>query len=234
VNSYLYEGVDFPKLLEMASEKFPEMRIRYMTSHPKDFSFRLVDVMAEHKNICNSIHLPVQAGSDRVLKMMKRHYNIKDYKNKIEYARKKLSNAVFTSDIMVGFPGETDDEFKCTVKLVKDVMFDDAFTYKYSRRPFSAASYYEEVSDDVKSERLNLLIETVSSVKIKKVMEQIGRNTEVIIERKSKKSESDQLGRDDGGRSVIVKGNAFIGERVNVKITGVSGVTLIGEREEIC
>lgn len=231
VNSYRYGETDFPKLLEMTALSFPDKRIRYMTSHPKDLSERLIDVMAEYGNICNGIHLPVQSGSDRILKMMKRNYTYKSYMKIVQYAKKRLKNPFITTDIMVGFPTETEADFNDTLSLVREASFDDAFTYRYSRRPFTCAALYDDTDDVIKAERLNLLIEEVSSIKIENAKSQINKRAEVLIERRSKKSQTDFLGRDEGGRSVIVRGEASIRERVSVIITGISGITLIGERE---
>jgi len=160
VNSYNYQGVDFPRLLEKVSEIEGLKRVRFATSHPMNLSNGLIDVMKERRNICPHLHLPVQSGSNKILKAMRRNYTEEKYINLVEKAKSKIRDLTITTDIISGFPGETEDDHKLTVDLVKKVEFDSGFTFKYSpREKTDAYKYGDDVQENVKIERLEEISE---------------------------------------------------------------------------
>jgi tRNA-2-methylthio-N6-dimethylallyladenosine synthase len=238
VNSYNdKEGnLDFPDLLAAIAEAVPSVRIRYTTSHPKDMSDKLIEVMAAHKNICNYIHLPVQSGSNKVLKEMLREYTVEHYLDRIRKCRELIPNVSFSTDIIAGFPGETVEEHEMTLELMRNVRYDGAYMFKYSPRENTKAFKMEDdVPEDEKIRRLNEIIELQHEIARELNNEEIGRVHEVLVEGPSKKNEDEWMGRSDTNKVVIFP-NADrkyrIGDLVFVKITDSTSATLRGERLE--
>ena len=236
VNSYYFEDknlkVDFPKLMEMLAQTVPNMRIRFTTSHPKDLSDDLIDVMAKYKNICKHIHLAVQSGSNKILEKMNRKYTREWYLNRIEAIKSRIPNCALSSDIFCGFSGETEEDFQETLSLMQIVEYDLAFMFKYSERPGTHAAKHldDNVPEDVKKERLARMIKLQNKISLKKNKEDIGKIFEVLVEGKSKRSESMLYGRTEQNKVVVFDaGNAKQGDFVNVKILEVSSATLKGE-----
>jgi len=231
VNSYNYQDVDFPGLLQKVSDIEGLKRVRFATSHPMNLSDSLVDVIKERKNICHHLHLPVQSGSNKILKAMRRNYTEEKYINLVEKAKSKIKDLTITTDIISGFPGETEDDHKLTVELIKKVEFDSGFTFKYSpREKTDAYKYGDDVPENVKIERLEEISEILREISLKKNREWIGKITEIMIEGKSRKSDSKVFGRTDGFKKVILRQNNFsIGTFVNVLATDATSHTLFGK-----
>ncbi len=232
VNSYEDGRIDFPDLLRMVSSIEGVKRIRFTTSHPKDVSEKLFRIMAETPQICESLHLPLQSGSDRVLTLMNRGYTIGQYKKSMELARRYMPDLCLTTDLIAGFPTETEDDFEMTLKAVESIGFDAAFMFRYSNRPGTAAERIKDnLTDEIRISRLNRLIDLQQSQAKLRNQRLIGKIAEVLIDGISKKDISEPRGKDRGGRTVIIKGanNLKIGEFVKVKIIGAGSWTLIGE-----
>ncbi len=238
VNSYMDKesNMDFPDLLRTIAEAVPHVRVRYTTSHPKDISDKLIEAMSEHKNICNYIHLPVQSGSNKVLKEMLREYTVEHYLERIAKCRELIPNVSFSTDIIAGFPNETEEEHQMTLELLRKVRYDGAFMFKYSPRENTRAFKMEDnVDEEAKIRRLNEIIELQHEIARELNKEEIGRVHEVLVEGPSKKNEDEWMGRSDTNKVVIFP-NADrkykIGDLVNVKITESTSATLKGERVE--
>ncbi|NQU67797.1 MAG: tRNA (N6-isopentenyl adenosine(37)-C2)-methylthiotransferase MiaB [Candidatus Marinimicrobia bacterium] len=233
VNSFRNpDGGDFPDLLEAVAAVPGVQRIRYTSPHPCDIDDKLLNVMLNHDNICNHIHLPLQAGSDRILKRMNRTYTQKEFLNLVDKIRMILPDCSITTDIIVGFPGETEDEFKETLKVVWSVRFDSAFMFKYSPRPGTkAVEFNDHVPEEEKQQRLERLIALQKSMTLIAIQKQIGKSMKVIVEKESKKSRDQWSGRTDGNTWVIFnKSGEKIKDIVDIKITDARGVSLFGER----
>ncbi|MGI6664424.1 MAG: tRNA (N6-isopentenyl adenosine(37)-C2)-methylthiotransferase MiaB [Christensenellaceae bacterium] len=233
VNSYGGEAgsVRFPKLLEMvAATGIP--RIRFMTSHPKDASIELFQVMAAHENICKQLHLPVQSGSSRVLKEMNRKYTRERYLALINEARALMPGLVITTDIMIGFPGETEEEFEETLSLVEEVRFDAAFTFVYSKRSGTKAAEMEaQISEAEKQRRITRLVALQAEITYEKNKEDVGKHERILIEGKSTRDIGSVSGKTDGGKMVNMIGeDSLVGSFVDVKIITAKKTTLLGER----
>ncbi len=231
VNSYNYQGTDFPKLLKRVSEIENLKRIRFATSHPMNLSDGLIDVMAERENVCPYLHLPVQSGSNRILEAMKRNYTVEKYIGLVEKSMSKIKDLSLTTDIISGFPGETEDDHRATIELVKKVEFDSAFTFKYSPRDKTEAfGLKDDVSEDVKISRLAEISEIIREVSLKKNREWIGKVTDIMIEGKSRRSDSEVFGRTGGFKKVVLKqNNLSAGTIVPVIIKDATSQTLFGE-----
>lgn len=235
VNSYNFKGRGFPELLKDIAGHFKNRRISFLTSHPKDLSDELVNVIASHANILRWVHLPVQSGSDRILKMMHRGYTVDQFSDRLNMLRKSIENIAVTTDIMVGFPYETDEDFALTMKLVEETGFDDAFMYKYSPRPYTLATFYEQPDSKIALERLKHLIEVQNSIKINKINALKGKTLNVMIEKENKRHAGQFIGRDDRNTHVIVNGSAVIGHCYKVAVSEIKGVSPVGTvKEEIC
>lgn len=237
VNSYgkgLEEEITFAQLLRRINEIEGLERIRFMTSHPKDLTLDVVYAIRDCDKICEQIHLPVQSGSDRILKVMNRHYTKEQYLKLAKEIRKEIPDVTFSTDLIVGFPGETEEDFNETLELVKEVQYDAAFTFIYSRRNHTPADKMEnQIPDDVKHERFNRLIEVVNAGIAKGNKEAEGKIYEVLVEGNSKNDETKLTGRTRNGRLVNFDGcNELIGKLVNVKITKANSFSLIGEVAE--
>jgi tRNA-2-methylthio-N6-dimethylallyladenosine synthase len=198
VNSYKYDGHDFSDLLQMASDETEIEWIRFMTSHPKDLSEKLIDKIAFLPKVCEHLHLPLQSGSDRILQMMNRAYSSKDYLKLVELAKSRISakggsayggeNLSLTTDLIAGFPTETEEDFKQTLNLVEKAEFDSAFMFRYSaREKTKAASFPDDVPEEVKLERLHTLIDLQKQVSKRKNQRVIGKILEVLVDEKSRR-----------------------------------------------
>jgi tRNA-2-methylthio-N6-dimethylallyladenosine synthase len=232
VNSYVHEDADFPELL-MRVCRIPDLvRIRFMTSHPKDLSDRLLQTMASESKICPHIHLPVQSGSTRILERMNRKYTREHFLNLVRRARERIPDLVLTTDVMTGFPGETEEDFRETLDLMEKVRFDEAFTYHYSPRPgTAAASLADPVPDAVKLGRLARLIELQRAITFEKKSALIGKTVEVLPEKPSRRSFDEWMGKTPGGHVVVFgKAGSDMGRPVSVRIDALSGATLRGVR----
>jgi tRNA-2-methylthio-N6-dimethylallyladenosine synthase len=233
VNSY-GAGTDtgFPELLERIGREAENLkRVRFMTSHPKDLSDRLVEVMAETKIVCKQIHLPVQSGSDRILERMNRHYTAEHYLGLLGKLRAAMPGIGVSSDFIVGFPGETEADFRATLDLVKDARFLSSFTFKYSKRAGTAAAKMEgQVPEETKKERLRRLNALQADITAELDRQAVGQNEEVLVEGPSRRRAGEVSGRTDGGRMVNLKGGEeLIGKIINVKINKAMANTLHGE-----
>ncbi|MBP1888432.1 tRNA-2-methylthio-N6-dimethylallyladenosine synthase [Clostridium moniliforme] len=234
VNSYgkgLEEDVDFAKLLRMINEVSGLERVRFMTSHPKDLNEDVITAIKECDKLCEQVHLPVQSGSDRILKEMNRHYDRERYMYLINKIKKEIPDVAITTDIIVGFPGETEEDFEDTLSLVNEVGYDSAFTFIYSRRNHTPADRMEnQVPDDVKHERFNRLVEAVNKNVIAGNKKYEGKIVEVLVEGPSKNDETKLMGRTRNGRLVNFSGDeSLVGTLVNLKIVRAQPFSLIGE-----
>ena len=231
VNSYKYKDENFATLLENVAKVSGLKRLRYTSPHPQDISLELLDVMSKYDNICNSIHLPLQSGSDRILKRMNRTYTRKHFIDLAINIRKKLPNAGISTDIIVGFPGETEENFLNTLRVMDEVRFDSAFTFKYSpRKGTKALEYEDQVSEAVKQKRLEELILLQKSHTELRNQSFIGKIEKVLIEKESKRNSSKWAGRTDSNKWVIFKKeNIPKKDMVSVLIKEAKGITLHGE-----
>lgn len=234
VNSYgkgLDEDIDFPKLLRKVNEIEGIERIRYMTSHPKDFSDDLIEVMKDCDKVCKQLHLPVQSGSNRVLKVMNRHYTKEEYLEKIHKIKALIPDLAITTDIIVGFPGETEEEFLETLELVKEVRYDSAFMFLYSNRKYTRADVMpNQIPDDIKHDRFNRLVDTVNTICAEINKGYKDKIVKVLVEGASKNDDKKLCGRTDNGKLVNFIGNKdSVGKIVNVKITNPKSFSLEGE-----
>ena len=222
----------FPELLRKVAEEAPEMRVRFTTSHPKDMSDETLRVIAEMPNVCKHIHLPVQSGSNDVLKRMNRKYTREWYLGRVEAIRRIVPDCGLSTDIFVGYHSETEEDHQLSLSLMREVGYDSAFMFKYSERPGTYASKHlpDDVPEDVKIRRLNELIslQTEQSAIANKRDE--GKEFDVLLEGFSKRSRSQLMGRTEQNMAVVVdKGNHHIGETVRVRITSSTSATLLGD-----
>ena len=236
VNSYLYvddkQTIDFPDLLDMVAKHGPEMRVRFMTSHPKDMTDKTLYTIANNENICNFIHLPFQSGSSRMLKLMNRKYDREWYLGRIEAIRRIIPDCGISADIMCGFHNETDEDHKETLSLMKEVVFDSAFMFKYSERPgtFASNKLEDNVPEEIKKQRLQEIIDLQREHMELSNHKDVGKEFEVLIEGFSKKSRNQFFGRTREGKVVVFnKKSHRIGQTVQVKINGHTSATLLGE-----
>lgn len=233
VNSYgkgLEENIDFSGLLRKVNKVEGLERIRFMTSHPKDFSDNLIRAIKECNKVCEQIHLPVQSGSSRVLKLMNRHYDREGYLNATRKLKSEIPDIAITTDIIVGFPGETEEDFEQTLSLIEIVEYDSAFTFIYSKRKGTSAYEMEEqIPEALKHERFNKLVETVNEISARKNKEYENKIVEVLVEGTSKNNPDKLMGRTRTGKLVNFTGNANnIGKLVKVKIIEALSFSLNG------
>jgi tRNA-2-methylthio-N6-dimethylallyladenosine synthase len=237
VNSYAFEEesgevINFAKLLKIIAERFPTMRIRFSTSHPKDMSDETLETIAAYKNICNHIHLPVQSGSSRILKLMNRKYTREWYLERIAAIRRIIPDCGISTDMFCGFHSETEEDHKETLSLMREVVFDSAFMFKYSERPgtFASKNLPDDISEEVKIERLNEIIALQTELSAESNRKDIGKTFEVLVEGFSKRSKEQLFGRTQQNKVVVFdRGECKIGDIVNVKVTSVTAATLLGE-----
>ena len=224
VNRYRYGDLDFPEILRLVAKDTDILRLNFLTSHPADISRKLFEVMASFKNITHFLHLPVQSGSDKVLEMMRRGYKVEDYLRIIKEAREIVPDITITTDIIVGYPGEEEDDFRKTLELVEEVEFDYAFMFRYSpRKGTLAALVPERLTDEQKKERLSRLIDIQNRITLKKNKALIGKERELLVFGRAKKDGN--IGKDITGKMIVFEGAVPRGEIVKVKITEVSGWT---------
>ena len=233
VNSYHWkeDDTDFPALLERVALQDPSLRIRYSTSHPKDLSDKLIEVMAKHENICKSVHLPVQSGSNQVLDKMKRRYSRESYLEKISAIKKAMPEASISSDIIAGFCSETEEDHQDTLSLMREVGYDFSYMFKYSERPgtFAAKKFPDDVPEEIKSRRLSEIIELQNELSLESKQKDIGKVYEVLIEGTSKKSDAELYGRTSQNKVVVFpKANFKTGDYAMVKVTECTSATLKG------
>ena len=237
VNSYRFEGEDgrvthFPDLLAMVAEAAPEMRVRFTTSHPKDMSDDTLRVIAGHSNLARHVHLPVQSGSDKVLKSMNRKYTRAWYLDRVAAIRRILPDAGISTDMFTGFHDETEEDFAETLSLMEEVGFDSAFMFKYSERPGTFASQHlpDNVAEETKIERLNRMIALQNDLSLRSNRADIGKEFEVLVEGRSKRSAEEHYGRTSQNKVVVFpKGDTKAGDFVKVRVTDASSATLRGE-----
>lgn len=237
VNSYLFKDattqVDFPALLEMVARTVPQMRIRFATSHPKDMSDSTLEIIAKYPNLCKSIHLPVQSGSNSVLKDMNRKYTREWYLERIAAIRRIIPECGISTDVFVGFHNESEEDYQQTLSLMKEVGFDLAYMFKYSERPGTMASKRlpDNVDEDTKSRRLQELIDLQTGWSLESNRRDLGKTFEVLVEGVSKKSNAEMYGRTSQNKVVVFPAKDLpVGSLVNVKIKDCTSATLMGER----
>lgn len=232
VNSYQCGEVGFPQLLAIVAEAVPGMRIRFTTSHPKDMSDETLEVIAAHKNICRHIHLPVQSGSDRILKLMNRKYTRDWYLDRVAAIRCILPDCGLTTDIFVGYHSETEEDHQLSLSLMRECEYDSAFMFKYSERPGTYASKHlpDDVSEETKIRRLNEMIALQNELSAESYRKDVGKTFEVLVEGVSKRSKEQFFGRTPQNKVVVFdRGNHHIGDFVTVKIIKSSSATLQGQ-----
>ncbi len=232
VNSYSADGVEFPDLLAAVAEAAPDMRVRFTTSHPKDMSDRTIAVMASHPNICRHIHLPVQSGSDKVLKAMNRKYTREWYLGRIAAIRAAMPDCAITTDMFTGFHSETEEDFAETLSLMREVGFDAAFMFKYSERPGTLASRTmpDNVPEDVKIERLNRMIALQNELSAESNRREIGREVEILVEGVSKRSTAQMVGRTSQNKACVFPRRDFrAGDIARLKVVSATSATLLCE-----
>ena len=234
VNSYASEedgGVGFAQLLRMVARAVPEMRVRFTTSHPKDMSDETLYTIAEEPNICHHIHLPVQSGSDRILKLMNRRYTREWYLQRVEAIRRIIPDCAITTDIFAGYCSETEEDHQLSLSLMEECAYDSAFMFKYSERPGTYASKHlaDDVPEEVKIRRLNELIALQNRLSAQSNQRSIGQEYEIRIEGVSKRSRDQLFGRTGQNKVVVIdRENWKIGDKVRVRITDSSSATLKG------
>ena len=233
VNSYQgNEGTSFPQLLRLVAEEAPQMRVRFTTSHPKDMSDETLRVIAEVPNVCKHIHLPVQSGSDRILKLMNRKYTREWYLDRVAAIRRIIPDCGLSTDIFVGYHSETEEDHQLSLSLMREVGYDSAFMFKYSERPGTYASKHlpDDIPEEEKIRRLNELIALQTELSAQSNKRDEGKEFEVLLEAFSKRSREQLMGRTEQNKAVVVdKGAHHIGETVRVRITGSTSATLLGE-----
>ncbi len=236
VNSYRFEGTDglvtFPMLLRLVGESFPKMRIRFTTSHPKDMSDETLQVIADVPNVCKHIHLPVQSGSDRILKLMNRHYDRQWYMDRVAAIRRIIPDCGLSTDIFCGFHSETEEDHQLSLSLMEECAYDSAFMFKYSEREGTYASKHleDDIPEEVKIRRLNEIIALQNRLSSEANARAVGKEYEVLVEGVSKRSRDQLFGRTEQNRVVVFnRGNHHVGELVKVRIMSSTSATLLGE-----
>ena len=235
VNSYKCNETTFPELLRLVAAEAPEMRVRFTTSHPKDMSDETLQVIAEVPNVCKHIHLPVQSGSDRILKLMNRKYTREWYLDRVAAIRRIIPDCGLSTDIFVGYHDETEEDHQLSLSLMREVGYDSAFMFKYSERPGTYASKHlpDNVAEEEKIRRLNELIALQTEMSAQRNKLDEGKEFDVLVEGFSKRSRQQLCGRTEQNKMVVFdKGNHHIGETVRVRITGSTSATLMGEAVE--
>ena len=240
VNSYQVETIDtieklsFPELLRRVAEEAPQMRIRFTTSHPKDMSDETLQVIADMPNVCRHIHLPVQSGSDRILKLMNRKYTREWYMDRVNAIRRIIPDCGLSTDIFVGYCSETEEDHQLSLSLMREVQYDSAFMFKYSERPgtYAAKHLPDDVPEEVKIRRLNELINLQTEISAQQNRKDEGHQFDVLVEGFSKRSREQLCGRTEQNKMVVFdRGSHHIGETVRVAITGSTSATLLGRCE---
>ena len=231
VNSYKCGDVSFPMLLRQVAETFPKMRIRFTTSHPKDMSDETLQVIADCPNVCRHIHLPVQSGSNRILKLMNRKYTREWYLDRVAAIRRIVPDCGLTTDIFVGYHSETEEDHQLSLSLMREVGYDSAFMFRYSERPGTYASKHlpDDVPEETKLRRLNEMIALQNELSAESYKKDIGKEFEILVEGTSKRSREQLFGRTQQNKVVVFdRGNHHVGDFVRVRITDSSSATLKG------
>ena len=231
VNSYQCGEVSFPMLLRKVAETFPKMRIRFTTSHPKDMSDETLQVIADCPNVCRHIHLPVQSGSNRILKLMNRKYTREWYLNRVAAIRRIVPDCGLTTDIFVGYHSETEEDHQMSLSLMRECGYDSAFMFRYSERPGTYASKHlpDDVPEETKLRRLNEMIALQNELSAESYKKDIGKEFEILVEGTSKRSREQLFGRTQQNKVVVFdRGNHHVGDFVRVRITDSSSATLKG------
>ncbi len=237
VNSYRWKDeagqtVGFPELMERVALVSPQLRVRFATSHPKDLSDELLQVMARHDNICRCIHLPVQSGSNRMLKLMNRHYTVEWYLDRVAAIRRYLPDCSITTDVIAGFCSETEEEHQDTLRLFRQVGYDYAYMFKYSLRPdtYAAKHLTDDIPDEVKTRRLEEIIALQGEIALENNRREVGRTYEVLVEGTSRRSKEQLFGRNSQNKVLVFdRGDAKPGDYVQVKVTDCTAATLLGK-----
>ncbi len=236
VNSYRWSTdaaapVDFPDLLRMVAEVDPSLRVRFATSHPKDLSDKLLEVMAASPNICRCIHLPVQSGSDRMLKLMNRKYTVEWYLDRVDAIRRHMPDCSITTDVIAGFCGETEDDHRATLDLFRRVRYDYAYMFKYSQREgtYAARHMADDIPDAEKTRRLNEIIALQGEIALENNRRELGREYEVLVEGESHRSKSQLFGRNSQNKVLVFdRRDATPGTYRTVRVESCTAATLIG------
>ena len=232
VDSYLFDDVNFAKLLAMVAQISPALRVRFSTSHPKDISDEVIDTMAAWPNICHHIHLPVQSGNDRILEKMRRRYTREWYLERVARIRKAMPDCGITTDAIVGFCSETEEEFRDTLSIFEEVGYDAAFMFNYSERPGTLASrnYPDDIPLEVKTRRLNELIALQNSLSLESNRRDVGKTFEVLVEGPSKKDPSELCGRTGSNKMCVWKDSQHrAGDYTTVRVLDCTSATLLCE-----
>jgi len=222
-------------LLAKVAEIHPSLRVRFTTSHPKDLSDKLISTIASYPNICKSVHLAVQSGSDAILKRMNRKYTRNEFLDRVRSIRKMIPESTISTDIIAGFCGETEEDHRQTLSLMEEVGFDSAFMFRYSERPgtLAARKYPDDVPSEVKARRLQEIIDLQHWHSLRSNRQDIGKTFEVLVEGSSKRSRAMLSGRNSQNKMVVFEPKkATRGQYVRVRITGCTQATLIGEEME--
>ena len=236
VNSYRWKDgentVDFPELMRRVAEVSPRMRVRFATSHPKDLSDKLLEVMASYDNICKCIHLPVQSGSDRMLKLLNRHYDSAWYLDRIAAIRRYMPDCSITTDVIAGFCSETEEEHQMTLEMFRKVRYDYDYMFKFSMRPNTYAEKHlvDDVPDEVKTRRLEEIIALQGQIALENNQQEIGKTYEVLVEGESHRSKEQLFGRNSQNKVIVFdRHDVLPGQYVRVKVVRCTAATLIGE-----
>ena len=237
VNSYRFSSngreVDFPELMHRVAEISPLLRVRFATSHPKDLSDKLLEVMASHSNICKCIHLPVQSGSDRMLKLMNRHYDSAWYLDRIAAIRRYMPDCSITTDVIAGFCTETEEEHQMTLEMFRKVRYDYAYMFKFSMRPdtYAAKHLQDDIPEAEKTRRLEEIIALQGEIALENNRKEIGKTFEVLVEGESHRSKEQLFGRNSQNKVIVFdRGYAKPGQYIMVKVTDCTAATLKGVR----
>jgi len=235
VNSYWDGTYDFPDLLAAVADVDQSVRIRFMTSHPQDMSDKLITTIASRSNICHYIHLPVQSGSNRILELMNRIYTVDHYLTLVRKIKEAIPDISLSTDILTGFPTETEEDHKQTIDLVQAVEYDGAYTFKYSPRENTKAwSMSDDVPEEVKNRRLSEVIDIQRNISLRRNRTMIGQTVEVLVEGPSKKSAADFCGRTDTNKMVVFPKNGdAVGDYIGVHIERANSATLFGTHEHV-
>ena len=239
VNSYRFASldgnevtVDFPELMHRVAEISPLLRVRFATSHPKDLSDKLLQVMASHDNICKCIHLPVQSGSDRMLKLMNRHYDSAWYLDRIAAIRRYMPDCSITTDVIAGFCSETEEEHQMTLDIFRKVRYDYAYMFKFSMRPdtYAAKHLHDDIPEAEKTRRLEEIIALQGQIALENNRNEIGKTFEVLVEGESHRSKQQLFGRNSQNKVIVFdRQDAQPGQYIHVKVTDCTAATLKGE-----
>lgn len=234
VNSYRFGEVDFPELMRRVAAINPALRVRFATSHPKDISDALLEVMASHENICRTIHLPAQSGSSAMLKRMNRKYTREWYLERVAAIRRYMPDCAITTDLIAGFSGETEEEHRETLSLMREVGYEFAYMFKYSERPGTFASKHlpDDISEEVKTARLQEIIELQNELSMESNRRDVGKEFEILVEGTSKRRKDQLFGRNSQNKVVVFDAaeGISVGDYVHVRVVDCTPATLLGER----